>query len=538
MTAAPRPVVVARPVEQPFDLHAIDGAPQWRQGLVWPQAYPDAARLAEALHVATVAAIDRLPAGEVRDIGVLMGGYALASVLPLAEAACLVDAERQTGIRLQGQAPELAYLRGEAAEQPERRGGRSLKAHALPRRLMLRRWARSATWTGWLRLPLTMLLPQAVAVSHNPLLCQVARRSGLRIGFAHGEALFQAARTTRPHPAVSDAGHGAVEAITRAILDTLALSPDVRDRLVGLVEDQCGWFAQEAARDLAVLRDAPLPERLWAGTGGYWPIRAISVEVLRRGGEVTRFDHGGGAGLNRYRSNWALSDLSVSSRFYVATDALASRVTASGATELVAPTGGTAVSGGYGDPHIAAVPMRRAARRAGSRRSVLYGPGPLLGFRQLVPALLPDPVALDWQLRLVAQLKTLPIDLICRPHPEGLLRNRRHPVAALIEPAKEAFEALVARTDVFVFDYVQSTTFYLALCTNRPIVLIDMGAAPYAGDVANAIATRCRVVRADYGEDNLPRLDGAALEAAVCEGPAVADASFFRSLILGETGRA
>src|SRR3546814_1607937 len=53
----------------------------------------------------------------------------------------------------------------------------------------------------------------------------------------------------------------------------------------------------------------------------YWPTRALSLEVLRRGGRVTRFDHGGGTGINLLEEVWNLTDLSVSTRFVVPTEA-------------------------------------------------------------------------------------------------------------------------------------------------------------------------------------------------------------------------
>lgn len=516
----------------PFDLAAIDATPDWRRGLAWPRAHPDSARLAEAVQGAVVAALARLPAGEARDIGVMMGGYVAATLLPLAEAAWLAVAERETGIRLAGAAPELEWLRGGLDAPPPRRGGRSLKRHAPPRWPLPRRIARTASWTPWPRLPLALLRPQAVALSHNALLIDVARRSGVRLGFVHGETLLP--RGEEAPAALPEPARIAAEAVAAAALDATALPAEMRERLAVLVQDQCAWFAGAAVRDLARLRDARLPRHLWAGSGGYWPVRAVSLEVLRRGGTVTRFDHGGGTGLNRHRNTWALTDLAVSSRFFVATDSLARRVSASGAPALLAPASGTAVAGGAGDPHVAQVPVARAGSGARNRRTVLYGPGPLVGFRQVVPALLPDPVALDWQLRLVAALKALPVDLICRPHPEGLLRGRRHPVADLVPPAAEPFEALVARADVFVFDYVQSTTFYVALCTDRPIVLLQMGPSSYDGEVAEAIARRCRIVPVRFDDANLPQVDPAALEEAVCGGPDTADPAFFRAEILGE----
>ena len=174
-------------------------------------------------------------------------------------------------------------------------------------------------------------------------------------------------------------------------------------------------------------------------------------------------------------------------------------------------------------------------RRAGpGRRRVLYTPLPLIGFRQVIPAFLPDPMSLDWQMRLIETLKTMPVDFACRPHPEGILKGRLHPLASVIDIQTKRFEDHIADTNVFVFDYVQSTTFYEALCTDRIVVLIDMGADIFDEDMSAALRQRCRTVRAHYDDRNRPHVDVDELHEAICSGPENGDPGFFRQLLLDE----
>ena len=88
--------------------------------------------------------------------------------------------------------------------------------------------------------------------------------------------------------------------------------------------------------------------------------------------------------------------------------------------------------------------------------------------------------------------------------------------------------------DVFVFDYAQSTTFYEALCTDRPIVFIGMGNPLFAPGVQAMIARRCRVVKARFDSRNLPQIDEEELKEAVCGGGDRADPGEFRALLMGE----
>ncbi|MEE9250284.1 MAG: hypothetical protein V3U93_04055 [Alphaproteobacteria bacterium] len=81
-----------------------------------------------------------------------------------------------------------------------------------------------------------------------------------------------------------------------------------------------------SATDLAVLGRWRRPPRvLWFGTGGYYPARALALEVLRRGGAVTRFSHGG-AGMTDAIEPLVLGELAVSTRFVLPTPELAAAV--------------------------------------------------------------------------------------------------------------------------------------------------------------------------------------------------------------------
>ena len=73
---------------------------------------------------------------------------------------------------------------------------------------LLRRLARMRTWTAPARLPRALLRPDAVAVSHNPLLCAVAANAGRAVGFRHAETMLDAARR-RAGPVSASSGDAA-----------------------------------------------------------------------------------------------------------------------------------------------------------------------------------------------------------------------------------------------------------------------------------------------------------------------------------------
>jgi hypothetical protein len=524
------------PREIPVDFAATEAMADWRQRLAWPVPYRESAAAGRNVlrSLVEVGASFRDDA-DMRDVVLLAAPIISSSTMPLAEAALLAQREADAGLRLVGEVPELDFLRGAApaAARPQPRGTSAFRPIAMPRGLYWRRLARVGSWTPWHGLPLAMAFPRAIAVSHIALLRDFALARRQRLGFHHAAALFQ---QLGPRGAlVGDPGRheAAAQSIAAALRGLAGLAAEYRERLRLLIEDQARWVIAEAARDLAAVRQLrAAPMELWAGTGTYWPTRVLSLETLRRGGRITRFDHGGGTGLNEFRDVWNLTDLSLSSRFVVPTEAVARRMRASPVLgELPVPRN-VEILGHTGDPLIAKT-ARQARRAAGPRRRVLYTPLPLLGFRQVVPAYLPDPVNLDWQMRVAAALKALPVDFVCRPHPEGLLRGKRHAIAAIVEPSPVPFEKQVPETDVFVFDYVQSTTFYEALCTDRAIVLLDMGLPIFGPELRAAIERRCRVVPVRFDDRNLPQVDDEALREAVCGGAVQDDPSEFRQYLLG-----
>jgi hypothetical protein len=437
-------------------------------------------------------------------------------------------------MRLVGGPPELAYLRdGGGADRPatltrvfEPQVGRV----KVP---MLRRIARMLSWTRPWLLPAALIAPDAVAVSHNPLLVRFARDEGACVGFGHASLLLNrlrmAAGSVAPVIEVAPLAHRLAQVLTMEA----SLDPAARARLLKLTEAVATQFLTRAATDLAVLRRWRRPPRaLWSGTGGYYPARALGLEVLRRGGTVTRFSHGGGAGMSDTVEPLALGELAVSSKFVVGTPDIAANIETLGGPRLVAKIRQVEVVGHTGAPQFGK-PSKRVRRRPGSRPRVIYTLTHLRGFRVGLPPFLPDMVYLDWQFRLTSGLLKIPIDLLCQTHPEEELDHPRHPLADLAPMSTKRFEEVMGEADLFLFDWSHSTTFWKALCTDRPVVYVDFGLSGFAPGVSPLIERRCRVVPATYDSNNLPQVDASALADAILAGPTHADGSPFRRLLGG-----
>jgi hypothetical protein len=521
----------------PFDYQAALDTPGWRETVAWPLSFAETFRVTRAATGAALGLIDRLDEEMLRPAALLGLGSVLALSRSLVENAFVAQAADASGMRILGGPPELAVLGGAArTEQSSGVNDPALfKPMSAPRGEALRRLARTASWTSPWRLPVAILTPEIVAVSHNDMLRDAARHAGTAVKYFQAEALLRAARV---HPeAAPKALWGDLDDFAARLSKRLAhiegLSSPYRARLAKLLESLIAPAHRKAVTDLAGLRRLrKLPRKLWSGSGGYYPARAVGIEVRRRGGNVTRFAHGWFAGMAGVTEGLVFSELAVSDRYVVETPIGAHCLTDASANGPMAICARAEITGNTGASALAALALDRPAR-ANSRPQVIYAPTILRGQRQFLPPILPDVIYLDWQFRLVEALQNMPVNLMCKPHPEGLLRGKRHPLADIAPTSTQPFESHIAWADRFLFDYGQSTTFAEALCTDRPIIFIDMGNPIFNARVKDMIARRCHVISARFDGRNRPLVDSDALQEALCGGSEQVDSSEFRCLLMG-----
>jgi hypothetical protein len=87
--------------------------------------------------------------------------------------------------------------------------------------------------------------------------------------------------------------------------------------------------------------------------------------------------------------------------------------------------------------------------------------------------------------------------------------------------------------DVLVFDHPATTSLAVAMSTEQPIVLIDLGNMDFNPVAEHLVRHRCRLLRARYDSRNQPTVDRDELADAVLS-KAPVDPTPFRRLYLGE----
>ncbi len=522
-------------VKAPFDLATVEKMPDWRERLSWPISHRERRQVLAQQYRDLISFVCNVEDDDLRDVLLLGVNAMMHSVRAWTETALAVQRQAEHGVFLTGDQPELSYLQGDESQL-----GLSTPPSQIfngPNNRILRRLVRTASWTPWGRLPAAMLAPEAVAVSHNHLLCAVAGETDQRISFRHGDDWLSRIRKKSRGIATPPGLEDIAQELSDVLTDLKGLEEPWRGRLRALIAAQGQKILSNAARDLAALRGRKdLPDELWAGSGGYYPVRALSLEVLRRGGKVRRFDHGGATGFTEERYASAFAEYAVSSEYVMATPHVVRMVDETGATPLIRKIRQVKITGHRGDPtfYVPQYPPRPASKR----RRVAYVTAALIGFRQIYPPMLPDPVHLDWQLRLAADLSALPVDFVCRPHPESLHPGNRHPLADVAPVCGKPFPSMMREIDVFVFDFLSTTAFFEAMCTDRPVVFLDLGFVTLTKTAKKLIEQRCRIVPVTYDDKNLPQVDPEVLAAAVTGGPEKAGPAPMRRVLAGGEERA
>ncbi len=514
----------------PLDIASITDMPRWRENLVWPISHQEQHRVLSLQIQGLFNHITGVADSFGRDVLLLGALQLMHTVRVLSEVVLTMQKGAALGVHLVGDRPELAFLRGEIHEAdfslPPPSGA------SPPKAAFLRRIVRTSSWTPWWRLAPVFMSPSAVAVSHNHLLCDAAGESPERLVFHHAESWLAAART-RSGAKKPDLDVMALARDLSALLaDIDGLNEPWKDRLRRLVLLLAGNFLTHAASDLdALLRRDDLPSTLWSAGGCYYPARAVSLAVIRKGGTVRGFEHGGTPGFMEDKWMLAFGEFAPVTEFVVSTKAKAALTNLTRTAEMVRPLHSLKILHHRGDPVFRFPRKERAARN--QRPRVVYVSTALVGFRQLYPPLLPDVVYLDWQLRLVEFLKTLPVDLVCRPHPESIVPGIRHPLEDVATVAKGPFHKLREAGDIFIFDYPRTTSFWECLCTDKPVVFLNLNCEPFAPEILTLMENRCRFVAVNYDERNLPQFDDKILAQAIGDVHESADPSPIRRLLAG-----
>ncbi len=296
-----------------------------------------------------------------------------------------------------------------------------------------------------------------------------------------------------------------------------------------------------ADRYLARLLARPeiVPRRLWRGTGGHVFARILSHASRELGGEVTGHDHSHGQGMFAGYSD-TIIEHPFCDRFMVWTETQRKMAQRNLKPELAMPGAPPTIQVVPGTFRPKIVDEADAAPAPKSTPNTIMYVGTLYNdeFAPMTP-LIPDIVLVDWEARLIAQLRDWGFDVIVKPHPES-----RFATPAAYEDLLGArivhgrFEDVYKQADLVLFGQPNCTPFFGALGTRQPIVVADTGMHFWQPEAAEMLARRCGVVSCGRDAESRLTTDWRALCAAISIAPTLNDDGLFRAFFCDPAGQA
>ena len=497
----------------PHDYAAIERDADWREKLFWPTPYRASRDATMDFVRRLLKASAQLQSEEQRQTYVASLQLFAPWAFALVEAANTLDGLGAT--EFSSDLPEMLYLSGRTKSNPGAVAIDKLIRVGSCRRPLARQIAWTAEWTPLMRLPAALADPEVVAFNRNPGLIRTAQASRRKIRYDNVEGYYAELLKS---PREETNGAWEAEALRELISGTLEgqrIAEPIKQRLLQLLVARLHPVLNGVSCQISALRKArSLPREIWTGTGGYWPSRIVGLEVMRRGGTVRRFDHGYNKVLNRFIEQTVFVEAMVSTHFVFVSEGCVERWQKEPVGELVSPG---AV------PRFESFPAAKTAtpkpgRANGSQRSrprVLYTSGQLKGLWRNLPPPLPTAIYVDWTLRVAETLQKLPIDLICRPHPRGVFGGKPHPLSSIANVPSEPFEKLIDDVDIVITDSPFSRVLCQALCTGKPIIILDPGHDYFCDEVLPLVRERCTTIDLHYDERGLPQVDAEQVAAAI-----------------------
>jgi hypothetical protein len=526
----------ARPADRifPIDLDAMRTEAGWFEAPRWPCSVAEVAEIQRIWWQTVLDFVLESGPGIERDAIILGVTAIIVRTVSLAETAFALECAEAAGMDLVGGPPETDYLRGNWTGPGIPHDNESdTKRIVAARHPLIRSFLSTRRFAPTWKIPYRLAAHRGKVIAHNDLLFPMARASGIPMVFDDAGAMFNNIRQSYSSNPVEDQAGQLAQALTDRMVNATAIDDPYRTRLNNLVHARLSRILQVTLSDMQATQKAKLPDLIWGNTGSQYAARAIAIEILNRGGETRFFTHAGTASMVHKPATFALGELAVSSTFVMETQAAAEHEEMSEACQIMAPLHKTKIIGASGNKAFLNLPLRRQGSTR-KRPKVIYVGMPSWGAHGYGSKGLPEVIFLDWQFRLVRFLNTLPIDLICKPHPGGYFSGQQHPIENFTSTDYGKFEALMEQTDVFIFDGCMTTTIWEALCTDRKLVYFELGAYQFYKAADAMFQRRASIIKATYDDDNRPHFDPEAARAAILDNSAV-DPSEFQRALIGDT---
>ncbi len=262
-----------------------------------------------------------------------------------------------------------------------------------------------------------------------------------------------------------------------------------------------------------------IPKNLWMGTGSNYYNRLLAKLVRDKNGIVTCFEHGEPKSI--YKDTFlGYGELGLCNRYMTYTKQSAELYKDSWADTIKLQNQMPKIITPYGcgKPYLQIVFKRYGKNKTISYKGkkVVYIANAfrndLVSYYVLKPT---DVVCLEWQRYLSKVLSESGYEIAFKMHPEGILVNRSFAAFEDMNYLDGKFEDILDRDNILIFDHTGSTALTIAVCTNKPIVLIDDGLLSLHVEARKHLATRCAIVDGYFDDKNRFRVEKDKLQEAL-----------------------
>ncbi|MCD4729426.1 MAG: hypothetical protein K8R74_02420 [Bacteroidales bacterium] len=252
---------------------------------------------------------------------------------------------------------------------------------------------------------------------------------------------------------------------------------------------------------------------LFLGANSSFPSRILSVAVRGSGGHVHGFTHGEPIVYDWDKISWM--ELSLNDFYYEYTDSIADELR----SEMIknpGPNNNHCVIKSVNTENFQKIAKTsdKKPNKTINKTMIIGNSYQDIGYSAVTS--IPSFIQLHLEYSLAKQLLNSGYEVVYKPHPGLYFADKE--IAFMpegVEVLYSPFEENLNYVDAFLFYYTRTTTFGLALCTNKPIVVIDGGWEKINMNMFKALKKRCRFVPAEINGDNLLEVDINAINKAL-----------------------
>ena len=244
-----------------------------------------------------------------------------------------------------------------------------------------------------------------------------------------------------------------------------------------------------------------LPKKIWVGSSGIFYNRVFAHVVKKNGGIVYGFDHGV-PGLKK-SFNQILNEFNYVDFFYTFNkkthESLLNNFNKKFLIEPFFKKNILYIK----NKHLKS--SKEKIFTSKKKKKILYIPRMYIGERFFMQwdVLFPDPVYIDFQIRLINDLYNLNYDISVKPHPGNHIKmSFKLEKLFNVKFCYGNIKKVIKNFDLVIIDTFQTTAFYEVVNTNLPILLINNSEMELLNDKKKIIISRCGYLNASQNSKN------------------------------------